>query len=121
MKTLTLCALIALSMSMTSCSERDVEPVDAAAPQASAPAVDTAPAATNEPVAVPMHTGACEGLTGQALTDCLNHAGPTSAPPTTTDPATTEPSLTNPTPNDGAASSDAALPTADDADTPPQP
>lgn len=117
MKPLTLCALIALSLSMTACNEREAEPVDAATPGAAmtpAPA-DTPPPTTTDPaMPPPMNTGACEGLTGQAFTDCLDRAGPTSAPPTTTDPATTEPSLTNPTPTDDAGA-------ATDPATPPQP
>lgn len=120
MKTLTLCALITLSLSMTACGDREAEPVAPATPDtAMTPApMDTAPAATTDPVTPPpMNTGACEGLTGQALTDCLNQAGPTSAPPTTTDPATTEPTLTDPTPtNDTGVSTEPA-----DTTTPPQP
>ena len=115
MKTLTLCALMTLSLSMTACGDRDVEPVEPATPEAAiTPApVDAAPATTTDPAMTPAPTngGACEGLTGQALTDCLNRAGPTSAPPTTTDPATTEPTLTDPTPtNDTGASGEPATP-----------
>lgn len=114
MKTLTLCALMTLSLSLAACADRDAERVEPAMPDAATtPApMDTAPTTATDPATTPpMNSGACEGLTGQALTDCLNRAGPTSAPPTTTDPATTEPTLTDPTTtNDTGASTDPVTP-----------
>ncbi|MFC0676788.1 hypothetical protein ACFFGH_02835 [Lysobacter korlensis] len=106
MKLLTLLALVALSLSMTACNDREAEAV---APPASAEA-GVGPGAVDAPDVIspadpaaagaalpPAGTviGACEGLTGQALTDCLNQAGPTSAPtmvdPTAPTDATTPP------------------------------
>lgn len=107
MKPLTCIAWIALSLSTAACSDRDAAPADTAAAPAAAAPEPIEPAASQDsatPPATP--TGACEGLTGQARTDCLTLAGPISRPPTTTDPATTEPTLTNPTPD----ASDAATP-----------
>lgn len=95
MKLLTLPALVVLSLSMAACDRRDAEPIEPAG-TADTAAVDT-PAATmptDTTTATPPATtaGACEGLTGQALTDCLNQAGPTNdpnAPPPTTNEADT--------------------------------
>lgn len=113
MKPLTVFALIALSLLVAACSDRGDTPVEPAMPEAvTTPA--PAPAAPADPAAAPANTGACEGLTGQALSDCLNFGGPISAPPTTVDPATTEPTLT-----DSAATNDTGR-SADPA-TPPQP
>lgn len=48
----------------------------------------------------PMNTGACEGLTGQAHTDCMNRAGPAGMQNelgTPTDPSVPQPSNTDAT------------------------
>lgn len=112
MKLLTLSALVALSLSMAACNQRDAESETAAASAeaGTGPGAVDAPDAISpgdpnamDPMMPPATTGgACEGLTGQALTDCLNQAGPTSAP-TMTDP-------TAPTTDDAAVPSDTATP-----------
>ena len=126
MKLLTLPALVVLSLSMAACDRRDAEPVEPAS-TADTAAVDT-PAATmptDTTTATPPATtaGACEGLTGQALTDCLNQAGPTSTPPAATDPAMTDPTAPPPpTTNDAGTPTDTDVPQPEntDATTPPQ-
>lgn len=85
MKLLTLPALAVLSLSMLGCDRRDAEPVEPAG-TADTAMVDTPSATmpTDTTTTTPPTTsaGACEGLTGQALTDCLNQAGPTMSDPT---------------------------------------
>lgn len=117
MKLLTLSVLLALSLSMAACDQREAETV---APAASAEA-GVGPGAVDAPDAIspgdpavagevmpPTTTGgACEGLTGQALTDCLAQAGPISAP-TLTDP--TAPATDGAVPTDPAAPADATTP-----------
>jgi hypothetical protein len=124
MKLLTLPALVVLSLSMAACGGRDAEPIEPAGagdtaaidtPTATMPTDSTgATMPTDSTGAMPPATtaGACEGLTGQALTDCLNQAGPTTGPNET--PTTNEAGMTDDT---GA---DVPLPENADATTPPQ-
>jgi hypothetical protein len=124
MKLLTLPALVVLSLSMAACGGRDAEPVEPAGAGDTA-AIDTPTATmptdttgatmpTDSTGATPPATtaGACEGLTGQALTDCLNQAGPTTdpnAPPTMNESGTMD-----------DAGTDLSQPENTDATTPPQ-
>lgn len=117
MKLLTLPALVVLSLSMAACDRRDAEPVEPTG-AADTAAVET-PAATmptDTTTAMPPTTmaGACEGLTGQALTDCLNQAGPTTTDPNAPPPTTNEAGTMDDT------GTDVPLPENTDATTPPQ-
>lgn len=123
MKLLTLSALAALTLSMAACDRRDAEPIEPAE-TADTAVVDT-PAATMPTDATtsmppPANTGACEGLTGQALTDCLTQAGPISTPPGA-DPSLTDPAA-SPATDAAGTPTDTDVPTPSDADatTPPQ-
>lgn len=120
MKLLTLPALAVLSLSLMACDRRDAEPVEPAttadtamtdSPAATMP-TDTTMAPTDTTTMPPATTaGACEGLTGQALDDCLNQAGPT------TNPAMTDPNA--PTTNDGTMNQ-GTTPADADTTTPPR-
>jgi hypothetical protein len=115
MKLLTLPALVVLSLSMAACDRRDAEPLEPAG-AADTAAVDT-PSATMpvDTTTTPPATtaGACEGLTGQALTDCLNQTGPA------TDPAMTDPTTNGTgTTNDAGTMNDAGTPTDTDVPVP---
>lgn len=99
MKALTSSLLLVLAL--TACDRRDEQPVE--------PASTTDTATANAPAAAPADgatvttpdtmspgmvsdTGACQGLTGQAQTDCLNNTGPAgNVTPAPTTPPTTDP------------------------------